>query len=218
MAKDWKTELKEIITSQQSNIKKVIDDREKREAERIKKINEIKKLIKPKFEYVKELIEKDKYLLSTFETKPPKSPPAPEAGVAKLPEGGLSQAGAMLEEKDERTLFMEAVKRGDHVKVPTINEGPAELVLIMPTLSDVNRLDLMYQIEFKDEKPILHAFDLLPAGKMKNNGSAHGNFEDFIQDTLKRFLLSWFTRKEGTELDKERKFTIVIEGHGMGMR
>lgn len=217
MAKDWKTEVKEIITSQQSNIKKVIDDREKREAERIKKINEIKKLIKPKFEYVKELIEKDKYLLSTFETKPAEGPPAPGAGAAP-PEAGLSQAAALTEDKDERTLFMETVKRGDQVKVPTINEGPGELVLIMPTLSDVNRLDLMYQIEFKDEKPILHAFDLLPAGKMKNNGSAHGNFEDFIQDTLKRFLLSWFTRKEGTELDKERKFTIVIEGHGMGMK
>jgi len=214
MAKDWKTELKEIITSQQGNIKKVIDDREKREAERIKKINEIKKLIKPKFEYVKELIEKDKYLLSTFEIKPSKKLPVPEARAAP-PEAGLSQAMPMAEEKDERTLFMEAVKRGDRVKIPTINEGPAELVLIMPALSDVNRLDLMYQIEFKDEKPILHTFDLLPAGKMKNNGSAHGNFEDFIQDTLKRFLLSWFTRKEGTELDKERKFTIVIEGHGM---
>jgi hypothetical protein len=62
---------------------------------------------------------------------------------------------------------------------------------------------------------VLHAFDLLSAGKMNNNGTAHDKFEDFVQDTLKRFLLSWFTRKEGTELDKERKFTLIIEGHGL---
>ena len=41
MAKDWKGELKDIITSQQKSIKQVIDDREKREAERLKKIDEI---------------------------------------------------------------------------------------------------------------------------------------------------------------------------------
>ena len=41
MAKDWKSELKDIINSQQKNIKTVIDDREKREKEREKKIDEI---------------------------------------------------------------------------------------------------------------------------------------------------------------------------------
>ena len=71
------------------------------------------------------------------------------------------------------------------------------------------------QIEFKDEKPVLHAYHLLSQGKMENQGSAHDKFEDFVQDTLKRFLLSWFTRKEGTERDKERKFELYIIGHGL---
>ena len=66
MAKDWKSELKEIITSQQKNVKKVIDDREKRETERIKQITEIKNIIKPRFEFIKEQIEKDKYLFFNF--------------------------------------------------------------------------------------------------------------------------------------------------------
>jgi hypothetical protein len=73
----------------------------------------------------------------------------------------------------------------------------------------------MYQIEFREEKPILHAFELLPAGKMKNNGSAHDKYEDFVQDTLKRFLLSWFSRKEGSELDKERTFKLIIKPRPM---
>ncbi len=209
MAKDWKSELKEIITSQQKSIKGVIDDREKRESERLKKINEIKNIIKPRLEFIKELIEKDKYLLSTFE----ESPSEDAALTSKTPE--IKEGMNIVQEQDEQTRFIEQAKHGQRVKVPTIEEGPAEIVLFMPSLSDVNRLDIMFQIEFKDEKPVLHAFDLLSAGKMQNNGSSHGNFEDFVQDTLKRFLLSWFTRKEGTELDKERKFTLIIEPHGM---
>ncbi len=208
MAKDWKTELKEIITSQQKSIKQVIDDREKREAERLKKISEIKNIIKPRLEFIKELIEKDKYLLATFDERSSgehdtASTPMPEIRITPSPP------------KDERAQFIETAKRGELVKVPKIMEGPAELALIMPALSDVNRLDLMYQIEFSDEKPVVHSFDLLPSGKMQNNGSAHDKFDEFVQDTIKRFLLSWFTRKEGTELDKERKFTLIIEGHGL---
>lgn len=211
MAKDWKSELKDIITSQQNKIKTVIDDRDKRESERMKKIKEIKNILKPRLEYVKELIEKDKYLLSSFE-----QPLATDATTTSDESSTeVSRGIVQTQNGDEREQFIDQAKRGEFVKTPKISEGPAEMVLIMPSLSDVNRLDLMYQIEFKDEKPVLHTFDLLPAGKMKNNGSAHDKFEDFIQDSLKRFLLSWFTRKEGTELDKERRFTLVIEGHGL---
>ncbi|WP_455392696.1 hypothetical protein [[Eubacterium] cellulosolvens] len=209
MAKDWKSELKEIVTSQQNKIKTVIDDRNKREAERIKKIDEIKKIIKPRLEYIGELIEADKYLLSTFEEEPPT---ASAEDTETDAEKGIPPQHVPSEVRDE---FIDTSRRGERVAKPKIKESPTELVLIMPALSDVNRLDLMYQIEFREGKPVLHAFDLLSAGKMKNNGSAHDNFEDFVQDTLKRFLLSWFTRKEGTELDKERTFKLVIEPHGM---
>jgi hypothetical protein len=223
MAKDWKSDLKEIISSQQNSVKKVIDDRNNREAERLKKIKEIKNIIRPRFEYIKELIDSDKYLLSTFsgesdqDTQKEQSAPIAAAPV-RSQQIGVSQGPQGLQGvriPDEHERFIETAKKGEMTLKPKINEGPAELVLIMPSLSDVNRLDLMYKIEFKDEKPVLHAFDLVSSGKMKNNGSAHDKFEDFIQDTLKRFLLSWFTRKEGTELDKERKFTLVIDAHGL---
>ena len=176
MAKDWKSELKDIVSSQQKNIKTVIDDREKRETERLKKIDEIKKIIKPRFEYVRELIEKDKYLLSTFEQES-KAEATTERSKIEPQLGTITPKSEM----DEQTRFIEEAKHGLQVKSPTVKEGPAEIVLFMPSLSDINRLDLLYQIEFKDEKPVLHAFDLLPAGKMQNNGSAHSDFEDFIQ-------------------------------------
>ena len=207
MAKDWKSELKDIITSNQKQIKQVIDNREKREAERLKKISEIKAVIKPRMEFIREMFEKDDYLrprdkkdIGTKEGK----------GVVGVPDNNRNLQTDIIE-----SPFIDSARRGDRVEVPTIKEDMAEMVLVMPVLSEVNRLDLLYKIEFKEEKPILHSYNLLSQGKMENNGSAHDKFEDFVQDTIKRFLLSWFRRKEGTELDKERKFELHIYSHGM---
>lgn len=216
MAKDWKNELNSIISSQQNSIKQVIDERDERENDRLKKIDEIKNIVRPRFEYIKEQIEKDKYLITKIETKESNtklgkaSSKEPEPPTRE-PEYNEPKSAGENGDFD----FLDISRRGERVSMPKINEGSTEIVLIMPALSDVNRLDLMYQVEFRDEKPVLHAFNLLPAGKMENNGSAHDNYEDFVQDTLKRFLLSWFTRKEGTERDKERKFQLVIRSHGM---
>lgn len=220
MAKDWKNEIKEIVSSQHNNIKNVIIDRQKREEEKLKEIDDIKKIIKPRFEFVKDLIEKDKYLISAIEENNNESTEgSSESAQFSSREVTLnyigSNSGNINVDEQKRIEFIESAKRGEKVSVPKISEGPAEMVLIMPNLSEVNRLDLMYQIEFKDDKPVLHSFNLLSSGKMINNGSAHGKYEDFVQDTLKRFLLSWFTRKEGTELDKERTFKLIIEGHGL---
>ena len=222
MAKDWKGELKDIISSQQNKVKLVIDDREKREKARLKKIDEIKNIIKPRLEFVKDLIEKDKYLISTIELREEAKIKLSKVSVEN---GGktdqVTQASPNHKEPgpgiagEDHVDFIEISRRGERVSMPKINESTTELVLVMPALSDVHRLDLMYQIEFKEEKPILHAYHLLPAGKMENQGSAHDKYEDFVQDTLKRFLLAWFTRKEGTELDRERKFELHIIGHGL---
>jgi hypothetical protein len=200
MAKDWKSELKDIITSNQKQIKQVVDDREKREKDRLKKIDDLKSIVRPRMEFIQEQFGKDKYLVSEEKTDNKKGD-----GTVYTP--GTSD---VIESE-----FIDSARRGDSVAVPTIKEDVAELALIMPMLSDVNRIDLMYKIEFQDEKAILHSYNLLPQGKMENNGSAHDNYEDFVQDTLKRFLLSWFRHKEGTELDKERKFELHIIAHAL---
>jgi len=208
MGKDWKSELKDIVTSNQKTIKQVIEDRDKREKDRLKKIEEIKNLIKPRMEFIKDLFEKDNFLKSQPEE------------LSEESEGGIKPGASNFSTTNEapdviQSKFIDSARRGERVAIPTIKEDAAEILLVMPVLSDVNRLDLMYQIEFKEEKPVLHAYNLLAQGKMENNGSAHGGFDDFIQDTMKRFLLSWFRRKEGTEMDKERKFELHIVSHGM---
>ncbi len=216
MAKDWKSELKEIINSKLGRVKKVIDDRDGREKERLKKIKEIKNIIIPRLQFVKELFEKEKYLISTIEPARPDQlkTEGTKAGIANevQAQGVVNRVSVS---GDKSSAFLEACRRGERVAVPIIKEGEAELVLFMPELSDVNRLDLMYKIELKDGKLVLNAYDLLSAGKIKNNGSAHDKFEEFIQDTMKRFLLSWFTRKESTELDLERRLELRIEGHAL---
>jgi hypothetical protein len=201
MAKDWKSELKDIVTSNQKTIKQVIENRDNREKERLKRIKEIMDIIKPRMEFIKELFEKDNYLISKDEV---------ETGESVSVDQGenVAQPQPLLKPDIIQSEFIDSARRGEKVPVPTIKEDVSEILLLMPSLSEVNRLDLLYRIEFKDEKPVLHSYNLLSQGKMENNGSAHGNFEEFIQDTLKRFLLNWFKRKEGTELDKERKFEL----------
>ena len=185
MAKDWKSELKDIINSNQKTIKQVIENRDNREKERLKKIKEIMDIIKPRMEFIKELFEKDDYLISKDgdetgkEILTDKVEPGPQPQPTPKPDIIQSE-------------FIDSARRGEKVRVPTIKEDISEILLLMPTLSDVNRLDILYRIEFKEEKPVLHSYNLLSQGKMENNGSAHGNFEEFIQDTLKRFLLNWF--------------------------
>jgi hypothetical protein len=200
MAKDWKSELKDIITSNQKQIKQVVDDREKREKERLKKVDELKNIIRPRMEFIQEQFGKDKYLVTK------------EKSENKKDEGNVYTPDKPDVIKSE---FIDSARRGDPVAIPTIKEDVAEIALIMPALSDVNRIDIMYKVEFQDEKAILHSYNLLPQGKMENNGSAHDKYEDFIQDTLKRFLLSWFRHKEGTELDKERKFELHVVAHAL---
>lgn len=199
MAKDWKAELKDIVTTNQKTIKKVIDERNNREKDQLKKIEEIKNIIKPRMEFIKELFEKDENLTATIDS-------LQESSDEKLAVEGPTQASTPHD--IIKTQFIDSARRGERVAIPTIKEDAAEILLIMPALSEVNRLDLLFQIEVNEEKPVLHAYNLLSQGKMENNGSAHSNYEDFIQDTMKRFLLNWFKRKEGTELDKERKFEL----------
>ena len=210
MAKDWKNELKDIITSNQKQIKHVVDDREKREKDRLKQIEEIKNIIRPRMEFIKELFEKDKYLISQESNESPSKGASESESTQSQSEQQFQSVPEVIESE-----FLDSARRGTKVTIPTIKEDVAELALLMPTLSEVNRLDLMYKIEFKDEKPVLHSYNLFAQGKMENNGSAHDKYEDFIQDTLKRFLLSWFRRKEGTELDKERKFELHIISHAL---
>jgi len=211
MAKDWKGELKDIIVSNQKQIKKLVDDREEREKERLKKIKEIKDIIRPRMEFVKELFEKDEYLTSRDGTEVGHDKITTRTKTEELP--GTMSLPRMPDVIESE--FIDSARRGDRVVVPTIKEDVAEIAMMMPALSDVNRIDLLYKIEFQGEKPVLHSYNLLAQGKMENNGSAHDKYEDFIQDTLKRFLLSWFRRKEGTELDKERKFELHIIAHAL---
>ena len=158
MAQDWKSELKEIVTSELGRVKKVVDDRNGREKERLKKIKKIKNIIIPRMEFIKELFEKKKYLISTIEparsdqlkTEGTKADNANEVQV-QIVDDRVPVSG------DKGSAFMEVCRRGERVAVPMIKEGEAELVLFMPELSDVNRLDLMYKIELKDGKLVLNA-------------------------------------------------------------
>ncbi len=93
---------------------------------------------------------------------------------------------------------------------PKIIEDDLKITLEMPRLSEVNSLDLVYKIEMRGEITYLRVYNLYPDGKLDQTGFTEDDYDDFVKDSLKSFLQSWYTRKIGTELDKEREYEIMI--------
>ncbi len=95
--------------------------------------------------------------------------------------------------------------------LPKITEGENEVEFIMPGLSEVNKMDMYYRIEFEDDNNVvLNAYDKYSAGKLELVGKAENDFETFIEANIKRFLLNWYNRKKGDELAHERVLQLKI--------
>jgi hypothetical protein len=103
-------------------------------------------------------------------------------------------------------------------QLPAINVGNDgfEIILEMPKLSDVNLLDLRFQIEI-DVDCTYAKILAYRVSKEKTDliGSATDNYDFFIKDVIKRFLQAWYSRKLSDELDKEREYRIAITARGL---
>ena len=104
--------------------------------------------------------------------------------------------------------FAEEFRQMDLPRVQQLERG---VEFIMPELSDVNRMDMHYIIEFdENNSAILQAYDKYSAGKMEARGSVEADYETFIEEKIKRFLKNWYNRKTGDELAKERMLELKI--------
>lgn len=100
--------------------------------------------------------------------------------------------------------------------LPKIVETAYEIEFIMPGLSEVNKMDMQYRIEFNnDNGVILCAYDKCSTGKMELAGKVESDFESFIECNITRFLMSWYKRKTGDELAKERVLQLKITSKAM---
>ena len=92
-----------------------------------------------------------------------------------------------------------------------ITDSEFEFELVMPQLSEVNKMNLRYRIEFDtDDNAILHAFNVYSAGKIELVGSTGNDYTIFIENSIKYFIINWYKRKTGDELIKEQEVKLTI--------
>jgi hypothetical protein len=100
--------------------------------------------------------------------------------------------------------------------LPKLNEADNEVEFIMPGLSEVNKMDMYYRIEFEDNnKVVLCAYDKYSADKLELVGKIEDDFETFIEENIKRFLVNWYNRKKGDQLAQERVLQLKITSRSL---
>lgn len=96
-------------------------------------------------------------------------------------------------------------------ELPFMTESEFEFELNMPQLSEVNKMNLRYTIEFDtDDNAILHAFNVYSVGKTELVGSTGNDYPIFIENSIKYFMINWYKRKRGDELFKEQEVKLKI--------
>jgi hypothetical protein len=92
-----------------------------------------------------------------------------------------------------------------------VTDSQFEIKLVMPTLSEVNQMDLLFKIEFDEEEvPVLNVYNKFSDDKVEFLRSTDKEFSSFIEDCIVRFILSWYKRKLGDELAKDRMISLKI--------
>ena len=137
MNKKWQAEIRKIISNSHREIKKIRAAQEDQKKARAMKIQDIKRILLPKLEFVKNIMNKDQEL------------------------------GREPSQND----------------LPKIRDAESEVEFIMPELSEVNKMDMHYRIDFNDDNTaILHAYDKSSIGKMDHIGSTENDYELFIEE------------------------------------
>jgi hypothetical protein len=86
-----------------------------------------------------------------------------------------------------------------------------EIKLVMPTMSEVNQMDLFFKIDFDEEEaPVLKVYNKFSDDKLEFVRSTYKNYSVFIEDSITRFILSWYKRKLGDEIAKDRMLELKI--------
>lgn len=115
--------------------------------------------------------------------------------------------------KETKSVISGGKKKSEDI-YPKIVENGNEIIFEMPKLSEVNAMDLVYSVEVGEDFARLRAFKKSPR-KVDAFSSTDKDYDSFVKDTIKRFILAWYSRKLSDELDKEREFVIKITSQGL---
>jgi hypothetical protein len=116
-------------------------------------------------------------------------------------------------------LYKKNNPKGDSVYTQeqvNISDSEFEIKLVMPTMSEVNNMDLLFKIGFNDKNDaLLLVYNKYSTDKMEFVSSADKNFEKFIEESITRFILNWSKRKLGEEVAKDRTLKLKIHSEAI---
>lgn len=101
---------------------------------------------------------------------------------------------------------------GNH---PEIEDAGTEVRLVMPRLSEVNHIDLVYSLELKEDLVLLKSYKRIGDGRLEQSGFADRDHEEFVKSSLLSFIKAWFGRRVSDEKDKSRELRLVVEQRGL---
>ena len=92
-----------------------------------------------------------------------------------------------------------------------IADSEFDIELRMPNMSDVNKMDLLFRIEFDDKLcAVLRVYNKYSPDKIELVGSADKDLSPFIEASITQFILSWYKRKLGDEIAKEKMLELKV--------
>jgi len=200
----WEKELKKIIGSKEAELSKIILGNRKRKETELDVVASIEKVIEERVRNIITLIK-----------------PREEIGIATPPR---------FEKRPYRQP--EPTGTGDDLSLPSRLKDRYphlyEYEMIMPELADVVAANLLFRIEVRGEKKrgeeipkmsvFLRAYHKYSDTRLDQKGNLELPYEpadekkvdDFVKDSITGFIESWYTRKIGEEMDREREYEVKI--------
>ena len=91
-----------------------------------------------------------------------------------------------------------------------IFDNGMELRITRSGISEVNSIDLLFIFDILSENLKLKVYNE-NAGERKYIAETEDYFEEFIMDTIKTFIRSWYQRRFGDELLKEKEYEVHVK-------
>jgi len=201
--KNWEKEIKKIIREKEKELTAVIGERESKQAEEKKIVNSIEAVVEARGRRIIDLIKSNEKL-----------------GIASAPVFELRPHGSSKSASGKEGLSTIKYKKDKYPHV-------YEYELVMPKLSDVLAVNLLFRIDIRrrvlegnkfEMSLFLRAYHKYPDNQLDQKGFLEIPYgtpdrkkvDEFVKNSYGTFIESWYVRKIGEERDKEREYEVKI--------
>ncbi len=201
--KNWEKEIKKIIREKETELKAVIDERDSKRNEELDIVSSIEEVVEARSRNIIDMVNSNEKL-----------------GISPAPHFELRPHGQPKSAAKKDDLNPVRIKKDKYPHV-------YEYELVMPKLSDVLAVNLLFRIEIRrrlrdNKEPefslVLRAYHKYLDTQLDQKGFLELPYgtvdgekvDEFVKKTYGTFLESWYMRKIGEERDKEREYKVEI--------